>query len=307
MQRDLSPLSTRTDDYISHDAIYPGMVDENGVAVWRASWTRRQEFLRDCAGAIHPAYFRGLRALDLRSDRFPTLPELNDVLAGVGWRAAWVPGFIPAREFAELIRDRCFPLSAGVRALEFVDHAPMPDALHDIWGHLPFLFDEIYSEYLLLITGAMLRTAQGPLEVQLYEARKELARVEAAHAPASAIRDAHQRLDELEAIERASPQLSTRLSRLFLWSIEFGLVGKPDDFLIIGAAILSAPREAYGVLKHPPQIRSFTTETTDHEILFTEPQRQLFVAPDFETYRHVLDQCLVKYGNKAPVDHAVPR
>ena len=128
MQRDLSPLSTRTDDYISHDAIYPGMVDENGVAVWRASWTRRQEFLRDCAGAIHPAYFRGLRALDLRSDRFPTLPELNDVLAGVGWRAAWVPGFIPAREFAELIRDRCFPLSAGVRALEFVDHAPMNGA-----------------------------------------------------------------------------------------------------------------------------------------------------------------------------------
>ena len=178
---------------------------------------------------------------------------------------------------------------------------------HDIWGHLPFLFDETYSEYLLLITGAILRTAQGPLEVQLYEARKELARVEAAHAPASAIRDAHQRLDELEAIERASPQLSTRLSRLFLWSIEFGLVGTSDDFLIIGAAILSAPREAYGVLKHPPQIRSFTTETTDHEILFTEPQRQLFVAPDFETYRHVLDQCLVKYGSRAPADRAVQR
>jgi hypothetical protein len=85
------------------------------------------------------------------------------------------------------------------------------------------------------------------------------------------------------------------------------LVGTPDDFLIIGAAILSAPREAYGVLKDPPQIRSFTTETTDHEILFTEPQRQLFVAPNFETYRHVLDQCLVKYGSRAPADHAVPR
>jgi phenylalanine-4-hydroxylase len=305
MRRDLSPLPTRTDDYISFDAIYPEMVDENGVAVWRASWARRQEFLRDCAGAIHSTYFRGLQALDLRPDRFPTLPEVNDALASAGWRAAWVPGFIPAREFADLIRHRCFPLSAGVRALEFVDHAPMPDALHDIWGHLPFLFDETYSEYLLLITGAMLQTAQGPLEVQLYEARKELARVEAAHAPASAIRDAHRQLDELEAIERKSPQLSTRLSRLFLWSIEFGLIGKPEEFVIIGAAILSAPREAYGVLRKPPQIHRFTAEATDHEILFTEPQQQLFAATDLDTYRYVLEQCLVKYGNAAPVDLAV--
>jgi phenylalanine-4-hydroxylase len=304
MQGQLSPLSTWADEYISFDAIYPEMVDENGVAVWRASWSRRREFLRDCADAIHPAYFRGLQALDLRPDRFPTLPELNDVLASVGWRAAWVPGFIPAREFAQLIRDRCFPLSAGVRALEFVDHAPMPDALHDIWGHLPFLFDQSYSEYLLSITGAMLRTARGPLEVRLYEARKELARLEAAHAAAAEIRDARRQLEELEATERTSPRLSTRLSRLFLWSIEFGLVGKPDDFVIIGAAILSAPREAYGVLRNPPRIHDFMLEATNHEILFTEPQQRLFAAPNFDTYRDVLDQCLSAYGRDA-VDRAV--
>ena len=229
MQRDLSSPSTPADDYISFEAVYPEMVDENGVAVWQASWRRRQEFLRDCADAIHPAYFRGLKALDLRPDRFPTLPEVNDVLASVGWRAAWVPGFIPSREFADLIRGRCFPVSAGVRALEFVDHAPSPDALHDIWGHLPFLFDETYSDYLLSITGAIVGTEQGPLEVQLYEARKELGRLSGMHASAPAVLEAHRRLNELEIVERNSPQLSTRLSRLFLWSIEFGLLGKPGE------------------------------------------------------------------------------
>jgi phenylalanine-4-hydroxylase len=304
MQRDLSALSTLAEDYISFDAVYPEMVNENGVAVWREAWRRRQEFLSECAGAIHPAYFRGLQALELRPDRFPTLPEVNDVLANVGWRAAWVPGFIPAREFADLIRGRCFPLSAGVRPLEFVDHAPAPDALHDIWGHLPFLFDETYSEYLLLITGAMLKTAQGPLEVELYEARKELGGLQASHAPAAAIREAHRRLDELEAVERTAPQLSTRLSRLFLWSIEFGLLGAPGDFVIVGAAILSSPLEAYGVLRHPPPTHDFTIDATDHEILFTEPQQRLFVAPGFETYRHVLDECLAKYGDAMPIDQA---
>jgi len=55
MQRDLSSPSTPADDYISFEAVYPEMVDENGVAVWQASWRRRLEFLRDCAEAIHPA------------------------------------------------------------------------------------------------------------------------------------------------------------------------------------------------------------------------------------------------------------
>jgi phenylalanine-4-hydroxylase len=166
------------------------------------------------------------------------------------------------------------------------------------------LFDETYGDYLLSITGAMLRTAQGPLEVRLYEARKELARLEATHAAAAEIRDARGRLEELEAIERTSLRLSTRLSRLFLWSIEFGLMGTPDDFLIIGAAVLSAPREAYGVLRNPPRIHRFTLEATDHEILFTEPQQHLFAAPDFDSYRDVLDQCLSTYGRDA-TDRAV--
>ena len=183
----------------------------------------------------------------------------------------------------------------------------MPDALHDIWGHLPFLFDETYSEYLLLIADAIVQTAQGPLEVQLYEARKELGRLEARHASMPVICDARRRLDDLEAIERTSPQLSTRLSRLFLWSIEFGLVGGPGDFVIVGAAILSSPREAYGVLRHPPRIHSFTTDASDHEILFTEPQQHLFVASDFDTYRDVLVQCLLKYGNAIPVSHPLPQ
>jgi phenylalanine-4-hydroxylase len=95
MQRDLSSLSTPADDYISFDAIYPEMVNENGVAVWQASWRRRQEFLRDCANAIHPAYFRGLKALDLRPDRFPTLPEVNDVLADGGMARSVGPGLYP--------------------------------------------------------------------------------------------------------------------------------------------------------------------------------------------------------------------
>jgi phenylalanine-4-hydroxylase len=153
----------------------------------------------------------------------------------------------------------------------------------------------------------MVDTEQGSLEVQLYEARKELGRLRGMHAATPAVLEAHRRLNELEIVERNSPQLSTRLSRLFLWSIEFGLLGQPGDSVIVGAAILSSPREAYGVLRHPPQTHRFTLEATNHDILFTEPQQHLFVAPSFDTYKHVLAQCLDRYGSAIPSAHSGPQ
>src|SRR4029078_5119287 len=92
---------------------------------------------------------------------------------------------------------------------------------------------------------------QGSLEVQLYEARKELGRLRGVHAAAPAVLEAHRRLNELEVAERNFPQLSTRLSRLFLWSIEFGLLGQPGDSVIVGAAILSSSRESSGLVSPP--------------------------------------------------------
>jgi hypothetical protein len=81
---------------------------------------------------------------------------------------------------------------------------------------------------------------------------------------------------------------------------EFGLLGQPDDSVIVGAAILSSPREAYGVIRHPPRTHSFTLDATNHDILFTEPQQHLFVASSFDTYKDVLDQCLETYGSAVP-------
>jgi phenylalanine-4-hydroxylase len=294
MQESLQSASNER--YVSFETSYPAMLSEGGVTVWRTAWHMRAEFLRDCASAIPTSYLRGVRALHLHPDGFPTLPELNDALSDVGWQVAWVPGFIPNRIFADLIRRRIFPIAAGVRAPEFIDHAPTPDALHDIWGHLPFLFDESYTEYLLSIADAILQAPPNPREALIFDARTELGKLESAHAAAAAIREAQCQLDDLEALERTSPPLATRLSRLFLWSIEFGLIGEPQDFMILGSAILSSPREAFGVIRNPPSFRPFTIDATEHEILFSEPQQQLFIAPRFDAYNDVLQQCVNKFG-----------
>ena len=61
------------------------------------------------------------------------------------------------------------------------------------------------------------------------------------------------------------------------------------------------------MLPHPPQIHNFTIDATNDEILFTEPQQRLFVAPDFDAYKDGLDQCLAKYGNAMPAGHPMPQ
>ena len=75
----------------------------------------------------------------------------------------------------------------------------------------------------------------------------------------------------------------------------------------MGAAILSSPREAYGVLRHPPRMPSFSLDATNHDILFTEPQQHLFVASSFRTYQDVLEQCLETYGSAIPADQPGPQ
>ena len=258
MQQDLSSLSTPAHDYISFDAIYPEMVNENGVAVWQASWRRRQEFCVDCANAIHPAYFRGLKALDLRPDRFPTLPEVNDVLATAGWRAAWVPGFIPSREFAgphpgPLLS--CFGRRARARV-----RRPRPAPTRSmISGVICRSSSMRHTANICYPSLARWWTpSKGSLEVQLYEARKELGRLRGMHAAAPAVLEAHRRLNELEIAERNSPAALDAVIASIPLVDRVRPSGPTWGLGDCGCRHLCPrPVKLYGVIRHPPRRTAF--------------------------------------------------
>ena len=272
----------------------PQTTTNDGTIVWRRIHADRQALLAHFGDRIYPSYAHGLSRLALPAHRFPRRSELDAALAPVGWRIAWVPGFIPGREFARLIGDRCFPVAANVRPVAHIDHAPTPDAIHDIWGHLPLLFDEEYTDYLCDISNAMAAAPQDGVEAAIFGARESLGDLTAGMAPVDEIEEARLQLVQLEAREREHSSLFTRLSRLFLWSIEFGLIGAMNQPKVLGAAILSSVRECHGMIFAPPPIRSFDLACTDHDILFTEPQAQVFVARDISDYRLALSRLLAE-------------
>jgi phenylalanine-4-hydroxylase len=83
---------------------------------------------------------------------------------------------------------------------------------------------------------------------------------------------------------------AARLSRLYWWTAEYGLVGTPTDYRLYGAGLLSSLGESHAC--HSPEVRKHPLDESCLDVAFdiTRQQPQLFVVPDFEVLHAVLDR-----------------
>jgi monomeric phenylalanine-4-hydroxylase len=65
-----------------------------------------------------------------------------------GWEIAPVPGLIPDDVFFGHLANRRFPSSFWIRKPEEIDYLVEPDVFHDVFGHVPLLFDPVFADYL---------------------------------------------------------------------------------------------------------------------------------------------------------------
>ncbi len=114
-------------------------------AVWRHILRRLTGHLK---GKAVGTYLQGLEATGIGVERIPSLDEMNEKLARLGWSAVSVRGFIPPAVFTELQSLGVLAIAADIRTFEHVDYTPAPDIVHESAGHAPILSDSRYSEYL---------------------------------------------------------------------------------------------------------------------------------------------------------------
>src|SRR5262245_21286561 len=88
-------------------------------AVWRHILRRLRSHLADKA---HPDYLAGLAATGIGTERIPSLDEMNERLARLGWAAVPVRGFIPPEVFTELQSLGVLAIAADIRTLEHIDY-----------------------------------------------------------------------------------------------------------------------------------------------------------------------------------------
>ncbi|MGV3727971.1 phenylalanine 4-monooxygenase [Hydrogenophaga sp.] len=150
-------------------------------------------------GLACDAFIDALPSLGVR-DRIPRFEEINERLKpATGWEIVAVPGLIPERPFFDLLAHRRFPVTDWIRRPEEFDYVVEPDVFHDLFGHVPLLFNPVFADYVQ-------RYGEGGLK---------------AHA--------------LGAGEM--------LSRLYWYTIEFGLIQQAEGLRAYGAGILSSSGE----------------------------------------------------------------
>jgi phenylalanine-4-hydroxylase len=82
-------------------------------------------------------------------DRIPRFDELSESLyKQTKWEVVAVPGLIPEEAFFSLLARRKFPVTGWLRKPEEFDYVVEPDVFHDLFGHVPLLFNPVFADYM---------------------------------------------------------------------------------------------------------------------------------------------------------------
>ncbi|MGB4115178.1 MAG: phenylalanine 4-monooxygenase [Polaromonas sp.] len=140
------------------------------------------------------------------SSHIPRFDDINERLVkATGWQVVAVPGLIPEVPFFTLLANRQFPVTDWIRKPEEFDYIVEPDVFHDLFGHVPLLFNPVFADHMQAYGAGGLK----------------------AHS--------------LGACEQ--------LSRLYWYTIEFGLMQQKDGLRAYGAGILSSSGELLHAVK----------------------------------------------------------
>lgn len=213
--------------------------------------TYRRLFERQSAllpGLAAQAFIDALPSLGVR-DRIPRFDEINERLKpATGWEIVAVPGLIPERAFFDLLAHRRFPVTDWIRTPDEFDYIVEPDVFHDLFGHVPLLFNPVFADY-----------------VQRYGA------------------------GGLKAHDLGAGEL---LSRLYWYTIEFGLIRETGGLRAYGAGILSSSGELRHAV-HSPQARRIALD-------LLRCMRTRYKIDDYQATYFVIDSFEQLFGMTAP-------
>lgn len=107
-------------------------------------------------------YILGVRSLQIPNNMFPEFDAISPLIENAtGWALTPVAGFVDEELFFQLNKNRLFPVTDIIRHSPRFDekysdttiqndegYTPEPDIFHDIQGHVPFLMNKEYADFL---------------------------------------------------------------------------------------------------------------------------------------------------------------
>lgn len=256
-------------------------------AVWRYVMRQNYSYLSRVA---HGSYVEGLIKTGVDIDSIAHMYGMNRILKDIGWAAVAVDGFIPPAAFMEFQAHKVLVIAADIRQLEHIEYTPAPDIIHEAAGHAPIIADPEYAEYLRFFGEIGCKAFSSTKDFELYEAIRHLSIIkEYPETTEAEVAEAEKRIEDLQN-NMGEPSEMARIRNLHWWTVEYGLIGTPDDFKIYGAGLLSSIGESVGCMD--PKVKKIPYSLDAQFVSFdiTKPQPQLFVTPNFKYLSEVLDK-----------------
>ncbi|PZR09327.1 MAG: aromatic amino acid hydroxylase [Archangium gephyra] len=254
-------------------------------SVWRHVLKRLAKHLESRA---HSSYLKGLAETGVGLDEIPSLEGMNEKLDRLGWRCVGVRGFVPPAVFTELQARGVLAIAADIRSHKTINYTPAPDIIHESAGHAPILADAAYAAYVRSAGEVGFKAIASAEDRALFEGIRNLSVVkEDPLATPDDVEHAQARLDAAAKSVRYVSE-STRASRLYWWTAEYGLVGTLEQPKLYGAGLLSSIGEAEHCLTPEVKKLPLSVECANIAYDITRMQPQLFVARDFRHLNDVL-------------------
>jgi phenylalanine-4-hydroxylase len=107
-----------------------------------------QRQLRQMPGHACDEFIHALGQLGA-PDRIPRFDAISErLMKATGWQVTSVPGLIPEEAFFALLAARKFPVTDWLRKPEEFEYIVEPDVFHDLFGHVPLLFNPVFADYM---------------------------------------------------------------------------------------------------------------------------------------------------------------
>ncbi len=256
-------------------------------AVWRYVMRKNITSLSKVA---HSSYLNGLKKTGISTDEIPSMYGMNRILKEIGWAAVAVDGFIPPNAFMEFQAYNILVIASDIRQLENIEYTPAPDIIHEAAGHAPIIANPDYAEYLRRFGKIGCKAISSKKDYDMYEAIRELSILkEAQNTNPKDIKKAEERIEALQDIKETPSEMAL-IRNLHWWTVEYGLIGTPENPSIYGAGLLSSIGESEWCMTDHVKKLPYSPDAAFQDFDITKPQPQLFVTPDFAYLCQVLEE-----------------
>lgn len=256
-------------------------------AVWRYVMRKNVDYLSKVA---HHSYLEGLSKTGIETESIPSMYGMNRILKEIGWAAVAVDGFIPPGAFMEFQAYNVLVIASDIRQLEHIEYTPAPDIIHEGAGHAPIIANPEYAEYLRRFGEIGSKAISSLRDYEIYEAIRLLSILkEAEDTPKEQIEKAEK---QVEVLQNNMGELSemAQIRNLHWWTVEYGLIGTPEQPKIYGAGLLSSIGESVWCMTNQVKKIPYSITAAYQSFDITKPQPQLYVTPDFAYLNSVLEE-----------------